>query len=189
MDITEALAPTSDQLDAIELVEPRTFTIGTGSRLGKRDGKTVAEISLVELDRVWRPSKGMLDVLAACWGKDGTAWVGHQVTVYNDPDVMFGKERRGGVRISHLSHISGPRDVTIRATGAGRKQSWHVEPIAAPAPARDWQSELQLAGTDLDALRALHTAARTAGAGTDVLEQIAAAGRAAQAGSPDAVDS
>ena len=26
MDITDALAPTSDQLDAIELVNPRTFT-------------------------------------------------------------------------------------------------------------------------------------------------------------------
>ena len=29
MDITDALAPTSDQLDAIELVNPRTFMIGT----------------------------------------------------------------------------------------------------------------------------------------------------------------
>ena len=46
MDITDALAPTSDQLDAIELVNPRTFTIDTGSRLGSRDGKTVAEIRL-----------------------------------------------------------------------------------------------------------------------------------------------
>ena len=44
MDITDALAPTSDQLDAIELVNPRTFTIDIGSRLGSRDGKTVAQL-------------------------------------------------------------------------------------------------------------------------------------------------
>ncbi|HEY4753477.1 MAG TPA: hypothetical protein VIH37_09340, partial [Candidatus Limnocylindrales bacterium] len=68
MDITDALAPTSDQLDAVELVNPRTFTIDTGSALGKREGKTVAEVRLVDFPRVWRPSKGMLDVLAACWG-------------------------------------------------------------------------------------------------------------------------
>jgi hypothetical protein len=129
VDITEALAPTSDQLDAVELVNPRTFTIDTGSSLGKREGKTVAEIRLVDFDRVWRPSKGMLDVLAACWGTDAKQWVGRRVTVYNDPDVMFGRDRVGGVRISHLSHIDKARAVTIRASGAGRKQVWRVEPM------------------------------------------------------------
>lgn len=147
MDITDALAPTSDQLDAIELVHPRTFTIDTGSALGKREGKTVAEIRLVDFPRVWRPSKGMLDVLAQCWGTDGQAWAGRRVTLYNDPDVMFGKEKVGGIRISHLSHIEGPRTVRIRATGgAGRKRDWTVQPLAAapaatatttPAPTRD----------------------------------------------------
>ena len=130
MDITDALAPASDQLDAVELVDPRTFTIDTGSRLGKREGKTVAEIRLVGFDRVWRPSKGMLDVLAACWGTNGEKWTGHRVTVYNDRSVTFGKERTGGVRISHLSHIDEARDVTIRANGAGRTQLWHIEPLS-----------------------------------------------------------
>jgi hypothetical protein len=129
MDITEALAPASDQLDAVELVKPRTFTIDAGSALGERDGKTVAEIRLVGFARVWRPSKGMLDVLAACWGTDAKQWVGHRVTLYNDPDVTFGKEKVGGIRISHLSHIDGPRAVTIRGRGAGRKQQWPVNPL------------------------------------------------------------
>lgn len=129
MDITDALAPTSDQLDAVELVKPRTFTIDTGSRLGKRDGKTVAEIRLVGFPRVWRPSKGMLDVLAACWGTDGKQWAGRSITLYNDTDVMYGKDKVGGIRISHLSHIDKARDVMIRANGVGRKRSWHVEPL------------------------------------------------------------
>jgi hypothetical protein len=135
MDITDALAPVSDQLDAIELAAPRTFTIDTGSRLGIREGKAVAEIRLVDFPRVWRPSKGMLDVLAACWGTDGTQYVGRRVTVYNDPEVMFGKVKTGGVRISHLSHIDGPRNLTIRASGQGRTQQWHVDPLPdAQAP-------------------------------------------------------
>jgi len=78
----------------------------------------------------------MLDVLAACWGTDAKQWVGHRVTVYNDPEVMFGRDKVGGIRISHLSHIDKARVVTIRASGAGRKQPWRVEPLVASAPAK-----------------------------------------------------
>src|SRR5665647_1315059 len=101
-----------------------------------RDGKTVAEIRLSNFPRVWRPSKGMLDVLAACWGTDAKQWVGRRVTVYNDPEVMFGRDKVGGIRISHLSHIDKARSVTIRASGAGRKQLWHVEPLTEPVPTK-----------------------------------------------------
>lgn len=153
MDITDALAPNSDQLDAIELVAPRTFTVDSGGRLGKREGKTVAEIRLVGFDRVWRPSKGMLDVLAQCWGTDAKQWVGRSVTLYNDTAVMFGKENTGGVRISHMSHIDGARKVSIRASGAGRKKIHTVQPLAAPTPE---PTEADVAAcTDLDTLRDL----------------------------------
>ena len=136
MDITDALAPKSDQLDAVELVNPRTFTIDTGSRLGTREGATVAEIRLVDFPRVWRPSKGMLDVLAKCWGTDGKAWAGRSVTLYNDPEVTFGKDKVGGIRISHLSHIDGPVTVAIRGRGQGaRKIAWPVKPLVVTAPA------------------------------------------------------
>ena len=159
MNITEALAPASDQLDAVELVEPRTFTIDTGSRLGKREGRTVAEIRLVGFDRVWRPSKGMLDLLAACWGTDGAAWAGRRVTVYNDQSVMYGKDNTGGIRVSHLSHIDGPRDVRIRANGAGRTKLWHVEPLTEPAPVHAPTADDVAACTDVDELRAMYDAA------------------------------
>lgn len=155
MDITDALAPASDQLDAVELVNPRTFTIDTGSKLGKREGKTVAEIRLVGFDRVWRPSKGMLDVLAACWGIDGSKWAGRSVMVYNDRAVMFGKEHTGGIRISHLSHIDKARDVTIRASGAGRTQKWHVEPLTEPSRPSEPTADQIAQCTDTDALRAM----------------------------------
>ena len=159
MDITDALAPTSDQLDAVELVNPRTFTIGTGSALGKREGKTVAEIRLADFPRVWRPSKGMLDVLAACWGTDAKQWVGRRVTVYNDPDVMFGRDKVGGIRISHLSHIDTARKVQIRGAGqGGRKQSWPVEQLATVAASVEPTDADVTAATDLDTLRAMYAA-------------------------------
>lgn len=161
MDITDALAPASDQLDAVELVNPRTFTIDTGSRLGKREGKTVAEIRLVDFDRVWRPSKGMLDVLAACWGTDAKQWVGRRVTLYNDPEVMFGPNKVGGIRISHLSHIDKARKVPIRGSGgAGRKIAWPVEPLPDAAPATPEPTPEQIAATsDRATLRAMWNSA------------------------------
>ena len=157
MDITDALAPKSDQLDAVELVNPRTFTIDTGSRLGTREGATVAEIRLVGFPRVWRPSKGMLDVLAHCWGTDGKAWAGRSVTLYNDPEVTFGKDKVGGIRISHLSHIDGPVTVMIRGRGQGaRKIAWPVKPLvvaAPPPPPAAMSLEDVAATTDTDTLR------------------------------------
>lgn len=180
MDITAALAPKSDQLDAIELVEPRTFTVDTGSRVGQRDGRAVVEIRLVDLDRVWRPSKGMLDVIAACWGLDSSKWAGHRVTLYNDREVKFGPDKVGGTRISHISEIDGPRKLQIRGAGSsGRKQTWHVEPLPAIVQ-HDWAAETELAGNDVDALKALWTAAKNAGAGADALGRIEAAGKKAQ---------
>jgi hypothetical protein len=101
MDITESLAPTSDQLDAIELIgRPRTFTIGS---VTAGNAEQPIQVELLEFPRVWRPSKGMRRVLAAGWGVDAKTWVGHRLTLFFDPNVSFGKERTGGTRISHMS--------------------------------------------------------------------------------------
>lgn len=150
MDITAALAPKSDQLDAVELVAPRTFTIGEGSRLGQREGFDVVEIVLVDFPRVWRPSKGMLDVIVAIWGTDAREWAGHQVTVYNDPEVTFGRDKVGGVRIKAMSGIDKTTTVQIRGRGQGaRRIPWRVEPIAAQS--RPQQEAQQPSPEQIDA--------------------------------------
>ena len=169
MDITEALAPTSDQLDAIELATPRTFTIGEGSRRGVREGKVVAEIALADFPRVWRPSKGMLDVLAAIWGTNATEWIGRSVTLYNDPDVTFGKERVGGIRISHMTNITEPTTVQIRGRGQnGRKIPWTVQPLIEEARP-DYATQVAEATTK-DALNGIWRDASTAGHLDDTLK-------------------
>ncbi len=157
MDITDALAPKSDQLDAVELVAPRTFTIDHGSKLGRRDddGQAVVEVKLVDFPRVWRPSKGMLDAIVQAWGTNAKEWAGHQVTLYNDADVTFGKDKVGGVRISAMSGIDKPTTVQIRGRGRGaRKLPWRIDPIAAPAPT---PTPADVAAcTDLAALRDMY---------------------------------
>lgn len=137
MDITNALAPKSDQLDAVDLLgsPPQVFTI---TEVREGNAEQPVQIGLAEFPRVWRPSKGMLRVLAGCWGKDTSEWVGRKVELYCDPDVMFGPDRVGGVRISRLSHIPKRTSVPM-IIKRGKGGSWNVDPLpdapAAPAPA------------------------------------------------------
>lgn len=159
MDLTKALAPKSDQLDFADLdgLPPQVFTITNVSENGSElaDQQPV-NIRLAEFPRVWRPSKGMLRVLADNWGKDVQVWVDRQVELYGDPEVYFGKEKRGGTRISRLSHIRGAHKTLINPRG-GRGAYWTVQPLpdAPPSPAEPTSE--QVAGcTDLAELRAMY---------------------------------
>ena len=111
MNISETLAPTSDQLDAIELVAgPRTFVI-EGVSAGTAEQPV--NVKLEGFPRVWRPSKGMRRVLAAGWGVEASTWVGKKVTLFYDPAVTFGKDRTGGTRISHRTDLPGNRPLSV----------------------------------------------------------------------------
>ena len=136
MDLTKALAPKSDQLDFADLdgSAPQVFTITDVSENGSElaDQQPV-NIRLAEFPRVWRPAKGMLRVLADNWGKDVNAWVGRKVELYGDPEVYFGKEKRGGTRISRLSHIPSSKTTLINPRG-GRGAYWTVKPLPEVAP-------------------------------------------------------
>ena len=156
MDLTKALAPKSDQLDFADLdgLAPQIFTITDVAENGTElaDQQPV-NIRLAEFPRVWRPSKGMLRVLADNWGKNVAEWVGRQVELYGDPNVYFGKEKRGGTRISRLSHISAPKKTLVNPRG-GSGAYWSVKPLPATTPPAPAPSEADVnACTDRDLLR------------------------------------
>jgi hypothetical protein len=136
VDITKALAPKSDQLDFADLEgsAPQVFTITDVSENGAElaDQQPV-NIRLAEFPRVWRPSKGMLRVLADKWTKDTNVWVGRRVELYGDPEVYFGREKRGGTRISRMSHLPNTKPTLINPRG-GKGAYWKVDPLpVAPA--------------------------------------------------------
>lgn len=151
MDISETLAPTSDQLDAVDLLGgPRIFTVAGVSR---NAGDQPVNVALAEFPRVWRPGKSMRRVLAACWGTDASLWTGRRVELYCDPRVRFGNDEVGGTRISRLSHIGDkPRRIPLLVT-RGKSATFVVEPLD-DTPARDWLAEIA-AAIDEQALRVL----------------------------------
>lgn len=141
-DISDTLAPNSDQLDAVDLLGgPRIFTV---TKVSKGSAEQPVEVTLAEFPRVWRPGKSMRRVLAACWGKEASAWNGRRVELYCDPDVMFGKEKVGGTRISRLSHIDGPRSVPI-IKGRGKGGTWDVKPLPDLSPVDQLRGEWKTA--------------------------------------------
>lgn len=132
MDISDTLAPTSDQLDAVDLLGgDQTFTVASVSR---GNAEQPMQVHLVGFPRVWRPGKSMRRVLAACWGKDASAWAGRRVTLYCDPNVMFGGEKVGGTRIRALSGIEGRRSVPI-IVKKGKSGAFAVDPLPDLTPA------------------------------------------------------
>lgn len=152
MDLTKALAPKSDQLDFADLdgLPPKVFTITSVSENGTElaDQQPV-NIRLAEFPRVWRPSKGMLRVLADNWGKDVKVWVGRRVELYGEPEVYFGKEKRGGTRITRLSNISSRKTTLVNPRG-GKGAYWSIEPLPdqvtqPPAQQLDPETERTLA--------------------------------------------
>lgn len=156
MDLTDTIAPTSDQLDAVDLLGgPQTFTI-TGVSRGSAEQPV--NITLAEFPRVWRPSKGMRRVLVACWGPDASQYVGRRVTLYCDPDVRFGGDKVGGTRISHLSHIDKPKTVPMLVS-RGKSAVVTVQPLTdAPAAKATAPTDDVKAATD-----AVVAAAKAAG--------------------------
>lgn len=126
MDISDTLAPKSDQLDAVDLLGgPQTFTI-TG--VSKGNAEQPVQIKLAEFPRVWRPGKSMRRVLASCWGTESAEWAGRRVELYCDPSVKFGGEAVGGTRISRLSHIDGPKKIPLLVT-RGKSAMYTVQPL------------------------------------------------------------
>ena len=153
MDLTRALAPKSDQLDYADLAgsPPQVFTItDVGENGSELADQQPVNIRLAEFPRVWRPSKGMLRVLADNWGKDVHVWVGRKVELYGDPDVYFGKEKRGGTRISRLSHIPAGNKTLVNPRG-GKGAYWTVEPL--PDAPTEPTAEQVAASTDQNELR------------------------------------
>ena len=181
MDMTSSIAPKSDQLNADDLMAgPVTVTI---SEVTKGSDEQPVNVNLAEFPgRAYRPSKSMRRIMVSAWGAQSAAYSGRRLTLYRNPDITFGREKTGGIEISHMSDIDKPLTVALTAT-RGKRKNFTVQPLTAPAP-RDWLAEAT-AATTADETVAVYRAASKAGADADtVLDPIATLGtdrRAAEA--------
>lgn len=133
MDIAPAAQPRSDQVNADDLISgPVTVTI---TEVRKGSSEQPVEIVTAEFGpgRPYRPGKSMLRVLIAAWGRESSTFVGRRLVLYRDPEITFGKDRVGGIRISAMSHIDTRMTLSLTVT-RGRRAPFTVDPLPdAPA--------------------------------------------------------
>jgi hypothetical protein len=93
--------------------------------------------------RVWRPAVTVLKQLVEAWGDDATEWVGRRAELYGDPEVSFGRDKVGGIRVSRLSHIDGPHTANLTIT-RGKRGNFTVQPLPDLSPAdvlrQEWKT-------------------------------------------------
>lgn len=127
-DLRHTIVPKSDQLNADQLIGgPMTITV---TRVSASSGDQPVTVHYEgDKGRPFKPCLTMRKVLVLAWGHDGTQWPGKSMRVYNDPDVRFGKDLVGGVRISHLSHIAADIKVSLAVT-KGKKALYEIKRLA-----------------------------------------------------------
>lgn len=173
MDIAETTAPKSDQQNFDDYVGgPKTVTVA-GVKAG--NAEQPVEVHLVEFPgRPFKPSKSMRRVLLGCWGADSSVYTGRQMTLYGDPEVRFGGQAVGGIRIAALSHLDKPVTIALTVT-RGKRAPFTVQPIIIKdTSGRDWLKELNETSEDLDLIVALGHAARSNHAGKTIIDMITA---------------
>jgi hypothetical protein len=133
VDLTESITPKSDQLNSDDLVTgPVTVTI-TEVRAG--NAEQPVEVHLAEFPgRPYKPSKSMRRVMVQAWGAEASAYAGHRLTLFRNPDIKFGGATVGGIEISAMSHLAKRLTVSLMVT-RGKRKPFSVDPLPdAPKP-------------------------------------------------------
>ena len=153
MDISQTIEPDSSQINADDLVSgPIIVTVTDVSKV-QDNGKQRLNIAVAEFPtRAYRPSKTMGRLIAAAWGTDSREFIGKRLELYRDPNITFGKDKVGGIRISAMSGIEKPVTVALQVS-RGRRQTFTVKPLAEMAPTVT--PELINAATNAEELRAM----------------------------------
>lgn len=138
-DMLATIVPKSDQLNADDLLGgPRTIKI-TRVEISPGIEQPVSLFFDGDDGKPYKACKSMRRVLVQVWGADAKAYAGRRMTIYCDPGVVFGGQKVGGIRISHMSHIDSPVTMALTATRANRKP-YTVRPLVEEAPAERKQT-------------------------------------------------
>lgn len=138
--LLDTIIPKSDQLNSDDLIgRAMTITVTAVSRTDSPE-QPIALSFEGDNGKPFKPCKSMRRVLVNIWGPDGNAYAGRSMSLYRDDTVRFGGAEVGGIRISHMSHMTKPVTMALTATRANRKP-FVVKPLVA-------QKEVEAPKTD-----------------------------------------
>lgn len=157
-DMRSVIIPKSDQLNADDLLAgPKTITI-TEVKIRPGTEQPVSIFYEGDGGKPYKCCKSMARVLVHCWGPDANNYVGRSMTLYCDPKVLWGGLAVGGIRISHMTDISGAQTMALTIT-KGSKKPFTVKPLTLEATKRrtfgDWLADIEVRLKAADSLQAL----------------------------------
>ncbi len=133
VDLSDTIMANSNQLTADDLIG-RELTIEITDVAGGGTKEQPVTIHYAGEDgKPWKPCKTMRRILVGAWGKDGKSYIKRKITLYRDPEVQYGGQKVGGIRISHLSHIDKPLTMSLTATSKSKKPIT-IQPLKDVAP-------------------------------------------------------
>lgn len=103
-DVSMAAQAKSDQLNAVDIMGVEPVITIREVRVSGGD-QPVSVYFHGDNSRPWKPSKGMIRILMAGWGKESDDWVGKSVQIYMEPSVKYAGKEVGGIRIRAMSDI------------------------------------------------------------------------------------
>lgn len=106
--VSQAMKAKSDQLNYIDIGEGEITIRIESVTVTNSDQQPVFVYYEGCNNRPYKPSKGMIRVLAGAWGEESDCWVGKSLKLFGDASVTFGKGAVGGLRIRAMSDI--PKD-------------------------------------------------------------------------------
>jgi hypothetical protein len=149
MSMAKAIEPRSDQMNSMDLLAGELTLTITDVKVHDSPEQPVS-IWFAEFPkgRPFKPSKTVSRILVAAWGDDESVYIGRRLHLYRDPEVVFGKDKVGGIRVKAMSHIPKRFAVTL-ATSKGKVAPYIIEPLADDAPSSPPVSETDLRITAL----------------------------------------
>lgn len=127
MDLTATTTPDSTQVNADDLVVADRIVTITEVKAGSSEQPV--DILVQEFPgRAYRPSKSMRRVLIAAWGPEASAYVGRRLRLYRDPEVSFGRDKVGGIKIGAMSHIDKPLSIALTVS-RGKRAPHTIQPL------------------------------------------------------------
>ena len=113
VDITPALQAKSDQLNAEDLITGPITVHVTGGYLAEGN-RLVVELAEYP-QRPWLASRGMAKFIGAIWGTETDEWAKNAaITLFRNPEVVYGGKAVGGIQIQAISGISKPYTGPLR---------------------------------------------------------------------------
>lgn len=135
-DIGFALEAKSDQLNYDDIADTEVVITIAEVRVRKGDQPVWVYFHGCN-NRPWKPSKGMLRLIATAWGRDSSQWVGKSIKLYGDKSVKWAGKEIGGIRIRALSHISTNGISAMLTVARGKRNEFKVQYLDMTRPVYD----------------------------------------------------